>query len=338
MDTRMTRNGSHPKDNSRRYQVMKTFGRSIWWCLVCLGALCSAPLALYASEGGSSYYFPGAFGSFAVAVPPAPGSQFVNQTLYYHGDADKAVLHGHVGLSLKATALYNYFGGSYTFQAPVLGGRLQLCAALPVGYVSTKAGISLDVPPYLSISHEESDHAFDTGDAMLSGALAWKAGDFSFKVTEMVFVPTGAYSTDDLANVGRNYWGFDTSCAATWLSSKTGTEISVMPGILFNAENNDTDYKTGHEFHVDFMVNQFLAKSFALGAQGYYYKQVTGDSGDGAVLGDFEGESYGFGPALLWLPGGGNGKFSLIGKWLWDSHHENRMKGNYGQLVMAVKF
>lgn len=35
-------------------------------------------------------------------------------------------------------------------------------------------------------------------------------------------------------------------------------------------------------------------------AQGYYYKQVTGDSGSGAKLGDFKGESYVFGPALLW--------------------------------------
>jgi hypothetical protein len=304
--------------------------------LLSLGILFIGELPSSASEGGSSYYFPGAFATFGVAVPPDPGFQFVNQTLYYHGDVDKAVLNGHVGLSLKATAIYNYFSGSYVPDATVLGGRLQVLAAVPVGYVSTKAGISLAVPPY--ISHEESDHTFNIGDSLLSGALAWKMGDFSFKVTEMAFVPTGAYSTNDLANLGRNYWGFDTSCAATWLSSKTGTEISVMPGIMFNTENNDTNYKTGNEFHLDYMVNQFLAKNFALGAQGYYYKQVTGDSGTGAFLGDFKGESYGFGPALLWMPAFDEGKLTLIGKWIFDSHHENRMKGNYGQLDIAINF
>jgi hypothetical protein len=306
--------------------------------LLCLGILFIGQLPSYASEGGSSYYFPGAFASFGVAVPPDSGFQFVNQTLYYHGNVDKTVLNGHVGLSLKATAIYNYFGGSYVPDATVLGGRLQVFAAVPVGYVYTKAGISLDVPSYISISHEESDHAFNIGDSLLSGALAWKTGDFSFKVTEMVFVPTGAYSTDDLANLGRNYWGFDTSCAATWLSSKTGTEISVMPGILFNTENDATDYKTGNEFHMDFMLNQFLAKNFALGAQGYYYKQVTGDSESGAKLGDFKGESCGFGPALLWQPGFDNGKLTVIGKWIFDSHRENRMKGDYGQLLISKKF
>jgi hypothetical protein len=31
----------------------------------------------------------------------------------------------------------------------------------------------------------------------------------------------------------------------------------------------------------------------AVDFQGYYYKQITGDSGSGARLGDFEGESVG---------------------------------------------
>ena len=111
-----------------------------------------------------------------------------------------------------------------------------------------------------------------------------------------------------------------------------------MPGILLNTENNVTNYKTGNEFHVDFTLNQFLAKNFAIGAQGYYYKQVTGDSGDGAKLGDFKGESYGFGPALMWQPSFDKGNLTVIGKWIFDSHHENRMKGNYGQLVIAKSF
>jgi hypothetical protein len=313
-------------------------------CMLCLGILFSGQLPVYASEGGSSYYFPGAFATFAVAATPDSGFQFVNQTLYYHADVDKAVLQGRVGLSLKATALYNYFGGSYTPEAPVLGGRLQVGAAVPVGYVSLKAGI--DTTNFGS--QDVSDRDFNIGDSIMSGSLFWKTGDFYFKVTEMVFAPTGVYSTSNLANIGRNYWGFDTSCALTWLSSKTGTEISIMPGIIFNMENNDTKYKTGNEFHMDYMLNQFLAKNFALGAQGYYYKQATGDSRSGTELfdykgesygfGDFKGESYGFGPAMLWQPGFGNGKLTLIGKWIFDSHHENRMKGDWGQMLIAYKF
>ena len=313
-------------------------------CLLCLVVFFSTQQPVSASEGGSSYYFPGAFASFAVAVAPDPGFQFVNQTLYYNADVDKAVLQGRVNLSLEATALYNYFMGSYTFDVPALGGRLQVVGGVPVGYVSLESGIDTT----LLGSQDASDRDFNIGDSIVLSSLFWKAGDFHFKFTEVVFTPTGSYSTSNLANVGRNYWGFDTSCAATWLSSKTGTEISVMPGILFNTENTDTHYKTGNEFHLDFSLNQFLAKNFALGAQGYWYKQVTEDSGSGTELvdfrgephdlGEFKGESYGFGPALLWQPGFDNGKLNLIGKWIFDSHHENRMKGDYGQLLISRKF
>lgn len=344
MCIRPTRNFSHHKNSVMNHCILKGVKHTVIGCLLCLGVLLSKPLTVYASEGGSSYYYPGAFATFAVAVDPDAGTLFTNQTLYYHAKVDKAVLQGRVNLSLDATAVYNYFGGFYTLGDPVLGGKLQLGGAVPVGYVSLKSGIDTT----LLGSHDISDRDFNIGDSLLLGALYWNTGDFHFKLGEMVFAPTGAYNTSNLANVGRNYWGFDTSCAATWLSSKTGTEISVMPGIMFNTENNATDYKTGNEFHMDFMLNQFLAKNFALGAQGYYYKQLTGDSGSGTELvdfkgephglGDFKGESYGFGPALLWQPGFDNGKLTLIGKWIFDSHHENRMKGDYGQLLISKKF
>ncbi len=55
----------------------------------------------------------------------------------------------------------------------------------------------------------------------------------------------------------------------TWMNKK-GTEISVMPGILFNSKNPATDYKSGTEFHVDIAVNQFLKKNLAVGLHGYY--------------------------------------------------------------------
>ena len=76
----------------------------------------------------------------------------------------------------------------------------------------------------------------------------------------------------------------------------------MLPGIMFNTTNPATNYKTGTEFHLDFMVNQFVSTSIALGVQGYWYKQIEGDSGAGATLGPFMGESFGLGPAVMWVP------------------------------------
>jgi hypothetical protein len=282
-----------------------------------------------ATEGASSYYFPGSSTAFAVAVAPEPGFMAVSQTLFYSGRANKAVLGRRVNFALEADAFYEVMGGFYTFEKPVLGSRLQVGIVVPVGHADVEAALG---------SRRASDNRTGIGDTMISAALYWQKGDFHYKLVESVFVPTGQYGTEDLANVGRNYWGFDTALAVTWLNAGTGTEISVTPGILFNTRNTATDYKSGNEFHVDFAVNQFLAQNLALGFHGYYYRQVSGDSGSGAKLGGFEGESFGIGPALLWMPKAGKGNLSVIAKWLHDVHQENRMHGDYGQLTVGYRF
>jgi hypothetical protein len=256
-----------------------------------------------------------------------------NQMLFYSGEASKAVLKGHVHLDLESTAFYNYVSGFYTFQQPVLGGHLQIGAAVPVGYVDVKAGIDTSLG-----SRNVSDHDTDIGDSMTSAALYWQSGNFHFKLAQSLFLPTGGYSAGNLANVGRNYWGFGTSLAATWLNAATGTEVSVIPGIMLNTKNTATDYQSGNEFYFDYTLNQFLAKNLAVGFQGYYYRQVSDDSGSGAKLGGFQGSSFGIGPALLWMPGFGNGKLSLIAKWLRDLDYTHRMHGDYGQFVVGYTF
>jgi hypothetical protein len=67
----------------------------------------------------------------------------------------------------------------------------------------------------------------------------------------------------------------------------------VNIGYNYNTENTDTDYQTGQEVHVDVMVNRFLSETLAIGIHGFYLQQVTGDSGDGAILGSFKGEAAG---------------------------------------------
>jgi len=301
--------------------------------LVFMCCLFMGQQTVHATEAASSYYFPGSTGTFAVAVAPDPGFMFVNQMLFYNAMADQAVLRGRANAEIKIDAFYNYVGGFYTFDKPVIGGRLQIGAAVPVGYVHLTAGIDTALG-----SRGVSDTNTNIGDSLITFALHWKTGDFHFKFAESVFVPTGDYSTSQLANIGRNYWGFDTTLGITWLYMKTGTEVSVMPGIMFNTKNTKTEYQSGNEFHVDFMVNQFLAKNFAVGAQGYYYDQVSGDSGSGAKLGSFKGRSLGFGPSLLWMPDFAKGKLTLIGKWLHDADSKNRIEGDYGQFIVVYKF
>jgi hypothetical protein len=256
-----------------------------------------------------------------------------DQVLYFKGNASRAVLRGHVNLELESNAVYNYMAGFYTFKQPVFGGRLQIGAAIPTSG-NVNVGVSADSTLG---SRNLTGNTNGFGDTVASASLYWKKSDIFYKLTQSVYIPTGAYTAGNLANVGRNYWAYDTSLAMTWMNKK-GTEITITPGILFNAKNSDTDYQSGNEFHVDIAVNQFLKPNFAVGLHGYYYSQVSDDTGSGALLGGFRGRSFGFGPAILWSPKVGKGDLSIVAKWLHDMDDSHRMHGDYGQFVISYKF
>ena len=74
------------------------------------------------------------------------------------------------------------------------------------------------------------------------------------------------------------------------------------------------------------------------GLRGYYYKQLTGDSGSGATLGDFKSESFGIGPGFVWIPKLGGGRFTVLGKWMHDFSAENRFESDYLTLTGAWTF
>jgi hypothetical protein len=101
----------------------------------------------------------------------------------------------------------------------------------------------------------------------------------------------------------------------------------------FNLENLDIDYTSGTSLHFDLTVAQHLPLAggfIGVGANAFYYKQISGDSGDFALLGDFEGTTIGVGPVLSYVRPIGNGKSQLLAelKWLPELDVDNRMKGD----------
>ena len=59
-----------------------------------------------------------------------------------------------------------------------------------------------------------------------------------------------------------------------------------------------TDYKTGDEFHLEWAATKYLTKEFTIGLVGYYYQQLTPDTGTGARLGAFEGRVVSLGGSI----------------------------------------
>ena len=303
-----------------------------------LTVLCtSAPSTTFAAEGASSHYLPGAVGDIFLAVPPEPGLQAANMLWYQTGNTDVALIDGQLTLGIDLDLFLNLTSLTYTFDTPVLGGLYTVGVAIPFGQAELDGAL---VGPFGG-SFGFSDDSFDLSDiAFIPVQLSWSSGLWSFKLWESIVAPTGGYDTSgsDLANLGRNYWSFDTVAAVTWFNPDSGTEVSIAPGVMVNTENTATDYKTGTEFHMDFVANQFVSESLAVGLRGYYYKQLNGDSGSGAVLGDFKSESFGIGPGFVWIPKSGGGRFTVLGKWMHDFSAENRFESDYVSLAGAWKF
>lgn len=304
--------------------------------------LCAAILALIlpsasatASEGATSLYLPGLVGDILVAVPPDSGLAVSGSVYVQTGGAETAVLQGVVDLGLELDIALGIVGATYTFEAPWIGGTYTIGAAVPFGYANLEAET---VGPD-EMTRDASADSFNISDIALTPLqLNWSCGNFSFRFGETIIAPTGTYDVDKAVNLGRNYWGFDTTAAATYFNPGIGTEISIATGILANTRNVATNYRTGAEFHMDFSASQFLMESFAVGVRGYVYRQMTGDSGSGAVLGGFKGEAVGIGPGFVWLPGIAEGKLAILGKWMRDVHSENRFDSDYATLTIAWTF
>jgi len=288
------------------------------------------PRTASAAEGATSLYIPGGAGDILIAQSPKPGLQVANQVFVQNGNVSTAVLQGAVDIGLDLDVVLNFAAASYTFEKQILGATYTIGTIIPFGYAKLDATIG----PF-----GVSGDTFNLADiAFVPVQLNWGVGNFHFKLAETIIAPTGDYDVSDIVNVGRNYWGFDTIGAVTWLDPEMGTEISVAPGIMFNTRNKATDYKTGAEFHLDVTANQFLSSTFAVGLRGYYYKQVKGDSGSGALLGSFKGESLGLGPGVVWIPAAAGGKLTILAKALFDVTATNRFDSNYYSIGAAWKF
>ncbi|MFC3614772.1 transporter [Lutimaribacter marinistellae] len=217
------------------------------------------------------------------------------------------------------------------------GGRYTVGMAIPFGYATLDGAITGPLGGRLPFS----DSSFALSDiAFTPVQLNWSSGPWSFRFSETIIAPTGAYSTSDgdLVNLGRNYWSFDTVGAVTWFNPESGTEVSASAGLMINTENPATNYKTGNEFHLDATFNQFVAPDLAIGLRGYYYKQLTADSGAGATLGAFKSSSYGIGPGFVWIPEAAGGGLTILGKWMHDLGAKNRFEADYITLTAAWTF
>jgi len=302
------------------------------------------PPAVRAEEGGTGHYVPGAAASFIDAFPGRTSLAVVPTYLHYDGKASASrtiQIIGGTALNLDATV--DAVNVPLIYQTPIelLGGHYAFGVVLPYAWV--KASGSLTFANTNLPSGFRSDTANGLGDiALLPFMVGWTNGDLKCDARLFVYAPTGEYDQNDLANLGKNYWTFEPVVSASYISSQIGLEVSGFAGLDFNTKNDDTDYQTGTQFHLDLTVAQHLPLGnnglIGLGANAFYYQQISGDSGSGAALGDFEGRTLGVGPVLSYVTKVGDTDVIAEAKWLPELDVKNRMKGDYVWIKLALLF
>lgn len=305
-----------------------------------------------AEEAGSGHYIPGLVASFIDAFPAKPGGIAVlNLFTYYDGSASsnqQLPVGGLLTTGIDATIYADTLAGIYQTPWSVLGGGLAFGVALP--YVSLEVqGQAQRIGPDGSPgpAFMTRDTADGIGDMTLVPLiLGWTnlMPDLKLDTRFSIYAPTGDYEKGSLANAGKNYWTFEPGIMASWLSSKIGTEVSVYAGVDFNTINDATDYQSGTSLHFDATLAQHfpLAGGFiGIGANAFYYEQLSGDSGSGARLGDFESLTVGVGPVLSYATKlGPNKTTDLVAevKWLPELDVDNRVKGDLIWFKLVVGF
>jgi hypothetical protein len=182
------------------------------------------------------------------------------------------------------------------------------------------------------------------GDLMLLPfMLGWTNDlDLKYDIRLGIYAPSGNYEVGKLANTGRNYWTFEPAVSVSWLSTRIGTEATIFAGLDFNTKNEDTDYQSGASFHLEGTLAQHLplgkAGVIGVGANAFLYQQISGDSGSGATLGDFEGRTAGVGPVISFITKIGHVDVAAEVKWLPELDVEKRLKGDTVWFKVGVVF
>jgi len=296
---------------------------------------------LRAEEGGAGHYMPGTTASFIDALPGHPAFAIESVFTFYQADVSASrqlPVGGLRTFGLDATAYANSLVAFYQTPLELFGGLYAAGTAIPIVWMEAEAQVA---GPLGTVN--QRDTASGLGDiTIIPFMLGWTNGpDLKYDVRFNVYLPTGDYDVGALANVGKNYWTFEPMVSVSYLSTKIGLEISAFAGVDFNTENEDTDYQTGTQFHLDATIAQHLplfGGVAGVGANGFYYQQITGDSGSGATLGDFEGRTVGVGPVLSYLRQFGKTTLAAEVKWLPELDTEHRLQGDYVWFKLAFLF
>jgi hypothetical protein len=307
-----------------------------------VGALTALLLATHAqaAERATGLYLLGSHANAFAGILPPPGLYLENDFYLYNGSVGAGTalpFGGRLIADVEGEAAFEFPIFLWSTPWKILGGNIAFEAIVPIGSLSVDAGLELNSPLLSDILSPHLHDSIDTvGDPVLGNTIGWHSGNYHWTFNTLVNVPIGIYNEGEIANISFHHWAVDFTGAFTWFDPERGFDISAALGMTFNGENPVTDYTTGDEFHFELSATKIFKNGFSIGPALYYYDQVTGDSGRGARLGDFEGRALGIGGTIGYNFKVDNRDITARVKAFKEYDVENRLEGEAAYFTLAV--
>lgn len=268
-------------------------------------------------------------------MTPPPGTYVTTVAAYYEGEIAGNITFG--GVTFDVGAKLDFFttglNSLYVLQQKILGGNLGLSVTVPVGYVDIDAEVSA-----LGATLQRSTDGDGLADIVGKIQLGWHHENFAHTVYVQGLAPTGRYDAGFNPNIGLNRPAVDVGWGFTWSEPNSKLQLNGTVGFTFSAENDETDYDSGNDIHFEWAVGREFAPGLILGVAGYDYRQLTGDSGTGAVLGPFEGSVDAIGPALEYTTLVGTTPLIVGARHYREFNAEHRFEGSMSIMTATTKF
>ncbi|TYK73378.1 MULTISPECIES: SphA family protein [Comamonas] len=265
-----------------------------------------------ATEGGTSMYPVGSEAYTCCALPP-PGTYGM---LYYQNyQANKAVDNAGKtvtpdGFKVRANAVVPRF--IWVPKETVLGASPVVHAIVPI--------VNLDVAVAPGLSQSKTG----VGDITVGAGLGWHHNENVHSLLAFdLFMPTGSYRKENLANIGKNHWAIAPVAGLSYIQ-KSGLNADMQHMVIFNGRNSDTDYKSGVEWVMDYALGWGMGNGWTVGVGGYWYQQLTNDKQHGASLPGSKGRTLAIGPAIRYDSGKG---WFFTAKYETETQVRNRSDG-----------
>ncbi len=111
--------------------------------------------------------------------------------------------------------------------------------------------------------------------------LGWRGKSYEITVGELISIPTGDFTHDEMVNPGLGYWSNSVSARAHIYSDEMRSTVGMFQVLYeINGNQQHTDFRAGDNVAIEWGISQSIGSGYELGIAGYNYWQVTNDKGN----------------------------------------------------------